>query len=780
TLPALSPSALPSWLAPRVAHWAPAGGVFFVGFDTLEPSRAYLTAALQAAGIPVRELTPSVGCGRARRLRCQDAASGLALAALWARRHGEAARARGVPPPRLGVIVPDLAGQLPQVQRVFDSLFQPDAARRLHHPHEPMAVDISLGAPLGEAPVIHDALELLTWLATPLPLERVEVLLRSPFWGGGMAEQEPRAALALRLRRQGHVSLDAQTLCREAAEAPGCRELVRVLEQACAGVVRDAAPWCRWPQRFSQWLAWLGWPGDRGLDSVEFQTVEKWRTPLDDLCRLQQVLPGDVTLETALEALNRRVGAILFQPKGAAEPLVQVLGALEMVGETFDALWVANLSDDLWPPDPEPNPFLPLPFQRQHGFPRSSAERELAFARQLTQRWLGAAAEVLVSVPMWSGETRLEDSPLIAHLPEVDVATLLSDPWTSHEQALLAGAWLDRREDTPPPAMPSGGQGGGAALLRDQSQCPFRALARHRLQARHWPLPLPWPDAALRGEMFHDLLAGVWRSLGDSQSWEALSSPQRYVRVSAVAREVALRMEQHHPHQFPSRERHSLTHWLTGVALRWLDLELDVRRSLPFAIDFIEDHQELSAGPLKLAARIDRMDRLVSGGRLLLDYKSGGGSPGDWMGTERLREPQLPFYAASMDPPPDAVALGVLKAGKMRLIGLARPDHPLAEMTGMTALDTATWMPPNLPGWEGLLKHWRGLCTALGTAFAAGESATDPLPGACDYCELLPLCRRFPSGQDASDPSGQDASDLSAPEEGDDFVADIHSLRGVP
>ena len=50
--------------------------------------------------------------------------------------------------------------------------------------------------------------------------------------------------------------------------------------------------------------------------------------------------------------------------------------------------------------------------------PHSSPERELAYARRVTERLLDSAAEVVCSYPLFSGEEKLRVSPLIEALPE--------------------------------------------------------------------------------------------------------------------------------------------------------------------------------------------------------------------------------------------------------------------------------------------------------------------------------------------------------------------------
>ena len=78
---------------------------------------------------------------------------------------------------------------------------------------------------------------------------------------------------------------------------------------------------------------------------------------------------------------------------------IAICGFLEAASVTFDALWVAGLSSQQWPPPPRPNPLLPVAWQRERGVPRSSAARELSYARGLTERLARCSPIVVMSAP---------------------------------------------------------------------------------------------------------------------------------------------------------------------------------------------------------------------------------------------------------------------------------------------------------------------------------------------------------------------------------------------
>jgi RecB family exonuclease len=167
---------------------------------------------------------------------------------------------------------------------------------------------------------------------------------------------------------------------------------------------------------------------------------------------------------------------------------------------------------------------------------------------------------------------------------------------------------------------------------------------------------------------------------------------------------------------------------LARLAREWLDVE---RERAPFEVVAMEDKRELAVAGLTLRGRIDRLDKLASGGHAVIDYKTGNPTPNDWLG-ERPNDPQLPLYALNASEPVSAVAFAKLKTGGMRFMGLARAKDAIPKVRAAE-------------NWESLLAGWRRELDALGTGFAAGEARVDPkeLLSTCRYCDLQPLCRVY-------------------------------------
>ena len=90
-------------------------------------------------------------------------------------------------------------------------------------------------------------------------------------------------------------------------------------------------------------------------------------------------------LPEVLRHLTQLCEETVFQAEAPQAP-IQVLGALEAAGMQFDAVWLLGMDDQSWPPSAAPNPLLPARLQRELGMPHASAQRELLFARHLTEQ----------------------------------------------------------------------------------------------------------------------------------------------------------------------------------------------------------------------------------------------------------------------------------------------------------------------------------------------------------------------------------------------------------
>jgi len=161
--------------------------------------------------------------------------------------------------------------------------------------------------------------------------------------------------------------------------------------------------------------------------------------------------------------------------------------------------------------------------------------------------------------------------------------------------------------------------------------------------------------------------------------------------------------------------------------------EVEQRRA-PFAVRYIEHARELVLGEATVRVRMDRVDALADGGVAVLDYKSGRPVRPDWYG-ERPSHPQLLAYLAALSEPVRALATVNLTAREVGFHGIAASDGLLPQVETVRAAFGGG------DAWAERVQAWRDVLERLASAFARGEAAVDPKPGACDYCHLRVLCR---------------------------------------
>lgn len=697
--------------------------LWLAGFEELTPQQERLCAAIVDLGIPVRNAGfPEAERVDARRIACDDPDHEATAAARWARNRLLADQHQ-----RLAIVVPDLAARRGSLERALAAALDPAAWWGDGGSTPPW--NLSLGPPLLDLAVVHDALLLLEFAGSALDFPEASRLLRSPFLGSARSEAGARLRLDRRLRQRRllRVTLPALRRLATAEQATGLDNLLGATI-AAAGPSRQQVPG-DWADAFAAQLRAAGWPGPRPLDSTEHQAVQAWLALLREFAGLGSVT-GLMDRSAALGWLRRMAATRPFQPQGAIAP-VQVLGMLEALGQRFDGVWLMGLHDEAWPAPARPNPLLPLRLQRELGLPRASATRELEFARRMTALLLKAAPEVVASWPRQANERSQRVSPLIAGLPSCDADIGVDEIYVSQSSTDDHESYID---DLGPPLDPASGQpGGGTRALVDYSQCPFRSFAAHRLKAEALEEPGPGLDAAGRGLLVHAALEQLWARLGNRARLAALDATARRELLTEVVSTALASQAGAQPSLSEARFRELEQRRLEGLLDEWLAHEL---ARADFRVVAREQLIAIQAGPLQLRGRVDRIDELPDGSRVLIDYKTGKLKPLDWLG-ERPRDLQLPLYALALEPRPDALAVGQLRAGDTGWSGVARDE---ALLPGVAACGQGRGAFAEVD-WNTLLRQWEAVATELATGFATGHAEVSPLRGACRYCDQAIFCR---------------------------------------
>ena len=733
--------------------------VLLAGFDRLTPQQAMLRKGLEAAGICVVEYRVEDRNVSAQVADFADTNEEIRAAANWARRHIEATGGTTI-----GIITPDLRKQRNRIHTIFEDVLAPGNLD-YRNASASLPFNISVGRPLADYPLIHGIFPLIGLNKGPLTLENLGILLRTPFIKGHEAERSGRALLdeKLRSRKQLRFSWDEllylvdQTGNREQS-IPILTEVLHEIQSVLEEVSGQQPPEV-WAGVFTRLLEVWGWPGDRSPDSAEYQQLQSWHSALDSLVSLRLVRPVMPRSE-ALSHVRRIIDGTSFQPETAETP-IQVLDPHGSAAMAFDHIWMLGLSEESWPPRPRPNPFIPIALQKKYGMPGADADCTLQQARQLQETLVRSTPRIILSHARIEEDRPLLRSPLLRGLPSLAATETPARKLqvATYSQVIFDSRKIETITDTQAPSV-TGLHSGGASLFKDQSQCPFRAFARHRLHSRQLEQADIGLDPMERGNLLHQLLEDTWSHLKSQEELATMTAGERDELIETLVHGVITACRKRKPGLYTERFCAIESRRLAQILDEWLELEL---QRAPFTVVNLEDDARFALADVEFSARLDRVDALADGRRVVIDYKSGKATVTDWAG-DRPDEPQMPLYSVTHGEAVAAVAFARLKRGKdFGFAGLAESEGILPGVKAFEQDRRATRFilqrdkqaADTAPDWAGLLDNWRAVLQDLATEFRRGVATVTPKPRACDWCEQQPLCRIHEVSRDILQGAGE-------------------------
>lgn len=660
----------------------------------------------------------------------------LAAMADWARRElaGKGFRA--------WICVPDLNRRRAEVIDALDAALAPHRFGLGEPGMAPYAV--GGGTPLAGYASVRAALELLDASIGAVAFVRFSALLRAPELQSSEADAGSAARLDVLVRRRALNEADL-TAWLDLSE-----RVARIENLAIPAVVqrlRAAQQLLDFPgtRRCSEWVSiWLNalqsgpWSFRARWSSIEYQAAERLREILATLASADALF-GPLTRAAAQRILSRAARDTPFQEQTGV-PAVRVTGQLLDPWLNYDGLWVCGCSDERWPPPTAPVALLPVALQRQFGVIPASADSQLRMAADLQQRWQKRAKRCVFSYADSAESGPSCASPL---LPK-GVPKAMAEPRVSPQplwQALYEAAPVAESlwDELAPPLAPDE-HVGGVATLRAQSRCAFRGFAESRLQARTLEQPTPGFNERERGELVHHALEHVWSQLRTSTALHALQPDAQWQLLDAAAiHALEIVCKKRNPgERWRRRERLRLQNLLG----KWLELEW---ARAPFEVEALEEGNRVTrfAG-LDFEVRIDRVDRLEDGARVLLDYKTGAARP-DWRG-ERPDNPQLPIYALLR--PDHLIAVAYAK------VNAADPGFVVESQRSKIFPRTRATKLEGMASFADLVNAWSLRLERIAAEFAAGHAEVAPTAQACQSCDLQELCR-VPAALEEADESDE-------------------------
>ncbi|MDP1734495.1 MAG: PD-(D/E)XK nuclease family protein [Sulfuritalea sp.] len=708
------------------------------GFIAPDPLVSRLLVVLEARGVELFQLdfgreesTSALG------LELPDAEAECVAAAQWA-----CDWLTRDPSARIRIAVADLPARRCLLESALDDALRPCAVGAGWSAQEGQHAFVA-GSPLAAEPLVDVALRLLQLLAHPQRVAQVEfgALLCSIGWSADIDEADVRARVEAGLREMlpPETSLErlqraVARLCADPAadlQAPQLLAHLGALLETARRAPRRQNP-SGWGKAFGEWLAALGWPGQRALLPAERAACDQLREGLGGLLALDAIM-GRVGGGEALRQLQRQCRDHSFDLPRRSEARIEVCSLDDALAGAVDALWVMGLNEGAWPPAPRPNPLLPAELQRRAGISAARADSLAVEAQSLQAAWCESAAEVVLSWAQREGERPLRPSSLLAKVArhELSPASLS----LRSEEPLLERLY----DAKAPPVGATERIRGGTALLAAQAVCPAWGFYQYRLGAAVLPAPTFGLDARARGSLLHAALEEFWRGRGLAELTQ-MDATTRSAELQRVVAHALAEFDRRAVEPLPPRLRQLEDERLQALLAIWLDVE---SRRAPFRVIACEERHELDIEGLPVRVVIDRIDQLADGRLVVIDYKSGrSDSVASWADA-RISEPQLPIYAALAFPDRDvaAVALARVTPDKPGFLGVSEDEGLLPEVKSLDA-QRRQYAAEDFPDWQALRSLWAQRLTEVarevrdGAAAVVFDAAKD-----LEYCDVRALLR---------------------------------------
>tara|TARA_R110002110_G_scaffold166602_1_gene367230 strand:- start:16361 stop:19024 length:2664 start_codon:yes stop_codon:yes gene_type:complete len=698
------------------------------GFDDLTPQVQNLFRTLTELGWNVTEAQPTlIEPQQLHKVACKNIQEEMLLAARWSKQ-----KLAQNPKQKIAIVLPNLPAYRNDILEVFKELFTP-----LHYLNPEDSVNplfnVSSAIPLMQYPVIQTALLLLDLLKYKANVPDILGLLQSPYIQGGVKQYETLQEIVSQLRMAVKEKMTIAELIALITKHFGSNitttDLLLAFQARQLAIAKSKES-INWKGEFLAILKLFGWPGERRLNSIEHQAVKRLYQALNDFAQVQVDVPS-YQLSDALEQFKKILSNIPFQPENKGAP-IQILGILEASGLAFDALWVMNLYHENWPPKAEPNPFIPIDIQRTYNMPHASADRELIFSQTLTQKLCHSAQNIICSYPSQVENNKVYVSELITGLTNSDMSLVELDvPESSHSLHDIS-AKLNHFSDNIAPKVLNGSQfKGGSQILGYQSNCPFKAFAKFRLDASKPEVQTLGLSPKTRGILVHDILQHVWEELKSQKKLVDLGEG-----LTPFLQKIIERVIKKHQSQYTLSGHYWEIEQTRLLEIMQSVMEYEKQRP-KFNVIAIEDQRQINISGLQINTRMDRVDQVGEHEYLMIDYKTGKKSINDILYTP-LKDPQLPLYLqGNYSHPPQALAWFNIEKNEPKMLGLcASSDLNISDITPIQNTRKSV-------SWSEQLEEWTVVLTGLADDFMQGKADVAPINEAqtCRYCDLMSFCR---------------------------------------
>ncbi len=350
------------------------------------------------------------------------------------------------------------------------------------------------------------------------------------------------------------------------------------------------------------------WTGDAGEMLSQF---------LAELRDTADLLPP-ISVSSYGALLESLMTGSTVRPRYGRHPRLAILGLLEARLQHADLLVLGGLNEGVWPPDPQPDPWLSRPMREAFGLPLP--ERRIGLTAHDFVQAFSAPEIVLTRADKTEGQptvpsrwlTRLD--AVLRSAGSEEYFYRPASPWQDWRR------FLNKPTETitispaaPRPPLTARPRRLSVTQVETWMRDPYAIYARHILRLRPLDPIDADPGAADRGTFIHAALDRFITGYPETLPPDAM---RHLLAFGEAAFGEALGRPTVRAFWWPRFVR--IAHW-------FINLEAERRQTLAGSASEVSGTLTIEApgGPFVLSAKADRIDRLRDSGYEIIDYKTG-------------------------------------------------------------------------------------------------------------------------------------------------------------
>ena len=675
------------------------GNYFRYGFNESTPEQNKLFEALNCKPLFAEHLEST-----SRNFAFVEQESELIAIAKWAKR-----TSNQYPEKQIGIVVPNLNELQHKVKSIFDLEFSSNLVEIHKKPY-----NISLGISLSDYPLIKHLISILRLSSQFqngfVDTETLTKVVTSPYIKGAMIELNNRALLTNKIRQLSATRIKTNKILSLCDGCPSLKEIFIKLNDA--NLTKKITLELSLDSMNSFLLIW-GFTSDRNLSSSEYQIYEKYQVEslvLNKLSDFHQL----TTLDDALKILIEHMNAVIFQPQSGSAN-IYILGSLEAEGLFFDFAWVCSMTSSFLPGKIKMPLFIPPKTSVEYCLPGTSFELITKESEITLNNLQNLSKNLTFSYSTYSDSREQIATPYL----------LFEDP-QQIEDPQVTPREMELIEDFIAPKIKNLEIKKGVKTLQDQMGCEFKGFI-NRLNFQEINDSVIGISKLEQGNIIHNILERFFNEVSSSSELKELSET-RLDELIETHSENALQEIPQSNFRINEKVR------VKKVIKQYIDLE---KNREFFEVVGTESEAQVDIAGLKFSTRIDRMDRLKDGSKLIIDYKTGKNIGISKLINQPLEQAQLPIYAISNEV--DGVAFATINSQdcKFKAITKNKNDLPMSSQSIN-----------RMPEWKKQVSDWKDELVQASQKFQNGHAEVLPSSHACDFCDYDLLCRVDKSGND--------------------------------